>query len=262
LSGRILLAKNKTVKSGDRPKASRIVIGLHACLEVFNVRKSSITNVSLKFGWSQSQELKEIADICKSSRIPIQEVSLQKLDSLGHGHQGIALSVTQSPELDWASLGSKKYELLAALDGIEDPQNLGAMLRSAWLMGVGGVIVPSTRSVGLTPVACKVASGAAEHVPVSQESQLQSPLKLLSQRGFWIFGLSEKASKPIWDLRMPEKVVWVVGSEGSGIKSSTLSSCDELVTIPQESVGPSYNASVAFALAIGETRRQWRIKAP
>ena len=191
-------------------------------------------------------------------QIPLGTVWGVFLNKLVPGHQGVVAHVSEQPELDWEELKTQDQVLLVALDGIEDPHNLGAILRTAWLMKAQGLFVPDARSVALTPAAMKVASGGAEHVPVQIESNLPSLLKSLKDIGFWIFGLSHKAGQDLWDVEYPEKVVWVIGSEGKGMRTPVERACDELVSIPQVSSSASYNASVAAGMALAEVQRQWQ----
>ncbi|HEX4922575.1 MAG TPA: RNA methyltransferase [Bdellovibrionales bacterium] len=154
---------------------------------------------------------------------------------------------------------SDEKQMLMALDGIEDPQNLGAILRTAWLLGVSGVFLPKGRASPLTAAACKAASGGAEHVPVEIHSNVAVPLKILKDKGFWVFGLSQHGTQSLWKTKIPDKLVWIVGGEASGLRSPSSKLCDELISLPQADADASFNASVAAALAIAETRRQWGI---
>lgn len=239
-----------------RDKA-RWVVGIHSCHETLRVRPRSIRELWLREDFASSQQLRELADSAESARIPVRTRSMGQLDDIGGGHQGVALAVLESPALDWEWLAEPGPRILVVLDGIEDPHNLGSILRTGWLSGVSGVLIPEDRAVGLTPAVCKVASGGAEHVPVEGHVNLPSALLKLKEIGFWIYGLSEKGSRKPWEFELPEKVVWVIGSEGSGIRVPTERACDELVRIPQVSTGSSYNAAVAAAMALAETCRQF-----
>lgn len=233
----------------------RKTVGLHSTREALIVRPKSIARLLLKQGWEKSNDLTELAETAKKMGVKIKTVPIGELDALSHGHQGVGAEILESPELSWEKLEKAKSAILLGLDGIEDPQNLGAILRSAWIFGVQGILVPSSRAMGVTPSAAKIASGGAEHVPVEVHSNLLTPLKRLKDMGFWVFGLSEKADQTIWTVKIPEKIVWVVGAEGTGIRKSTLSACDELVTIPQVYKEASLNASISTAIALAATRR-------
>lgn len=235
----------------------RKVVGIHSVREAMKVRPKAIAKVLLRQGWEKSQELSEIAEFAAKIKTKIKTVGVAELEQLSHGHQGVGAEVLETPELDMTAVEKSTRSIMLGLDGIEDPQNLGGILRSAWIFGVSGVLIPGARAISMTPVVAKVACGGAEHVPLDVHSNLQTPLNHLKDKGFWTFALSEKADKTIWDLKIPEKVVWVVGAEGTGVRKSTLSACDELVTIPQSFKDASLNAAVSVAIALAETRRQW-----
>lgn len=242
------------IRAGDK---ARWVVGLHSCHETLKVRPKAVRELWLREDWASSQQLRELAAIAEAKRIQIKPSAVGQLDRIGSGHQGVALAVTESPEIDWSELESPGHQVVLALDGIEDPHNLGSMLRTAWLTGVVAVLIPEDRAVGLTPAVCKVASGGAEHVPVESFSNLPSALQKLKDAGFWVFGLSEKGDRKPWQFDLPEKVVWVIGSEGSGLRVPMERACDELVRVPQVSTGSSYNAAIAAAMALSETCRQF-----
>jgi len=241
------------------PKQGRWVIGLHACSEALAVRPHAIAEVVLRRDWQHSESLIEIRSKLQkaSGRAPVREASREQLDQFGSGHQGVALLLTEDPQLDWQQLAEDKPSVVLILDGIEDPQNLGSILRTAWLTGVDGLLIPQDRAVGLTPTACKIASGGAEHVPVEVHANFGSPIERLKKLGFWVYGLTEKGQSRPWDLKLPKKVVWVIGSEERGMRVPTERSCDEFVCIPQVQTGSSYNAAIAAAMALAETCRQF-----
>ena len=251
-------APARNSSGGREPRSrSRWVIGIHSVEEALRVRPTKAEEIWFKEDFLSSQALREIADKAQRSRIKVTTKSLAQLDQLGSGHQGVAIAMSQTPELNWDSLKTPGKKIVLVLDGIEDVHNLGSVLRTAWLTGVVGVLIPADRAVGLTPSVCKIASGGAEHVPVDAHTNLPSVLQDLKDAGFWIYGLSEKGASLPWQLKLPEKVAWVIGSEGSGIRIPTERACDELVRIPQVSTGSSYNASIATSMALMETCRQF-----
>lgn len=203
-----------------------------------------------------SQSLRDISELAGKHRVQLKTKSPGQIDAIGSGNQGIALAVMENPEVNWEHLAGEGQRLVLILDGLEDPHNLGSILRTAWLTAVDAIITPEDRAVGLTPAVCKIASGGAEHVAVEQHTNLASAMQQLKDAGFWIYGLSEKGKQRPWDFKLPEKVAWVVGSEGSGMRITTERACDELVRIPQVESGSSYNASIALAMALTETCRQ------
>ena len=239
-----------------RDKA-RWVIGIHSCMETLKVRPKAVREILLREKWQDSQQLRDISDLAAEKRITVKTQSPTLLDRLGSGHQGVALAATESPTVDWTALEGRAQASVILLDGIEDPHNLGAILRTAWLTGAAALVIPADRAVGLTPTVCKVASGGAEHVPVEVVSSLPSQIEDLKKLGFWVFGLAEAGTRMPWEFKLQGKVAWVVGSEGSGLRVPTERACDELVRLPQIASGSSYNASVAAAMAMMETCRQF-----
>ncbi len=231
------------------------MIGTHAIAETLTVRPKAVAMAWIKQGYESATDLRELFETLKGLKIKVEVKPLGTMDRFG-GHQGAALMLKEVPELDWARLKDKKISKIMLLDGIEDPHNLGAVLRTSWLMGVDAVLIPQDRSVGLSPSVHKVACGGAEHVPVEICANFTNTLEELKKMGYWVFGLSHEGKKTLFDLKLPEKVVWAVGSEEKGLRTTTERLCDELVQIPQVSAAASYNASVAAAMALTETFRQ------
>jgi len=243
-------------KGPSWPRDWRAIVGNHAILEVLKIRPKTIRQAWLKQGWESSQELKELSQEFKSKGLKTEIVPAAFLDKVSVSHQGAAVFSDQTPELNWQAVEALEKATFLVLDGIEDPQNLGAILRTSWLMGVAGVMTPEDRSVGLTSTVHKVACGGVEHVAVERTSNFSNPIESLKKNGYWVFGLSHLGKKSLFDLKIPEKVVWCIGSEEKGLRTTTERLCDELISIPQISAAASYNASVATAIALTETYRQ------
>ena len=235
---------------------ARWVVGIHSCAEALKVRPKAVREIWLRQDWKSSEQLRELAEIAEKRSIRIEARSPGQIDAIGSGNQGVAIACTESPEVDWDTLASDEKTVVLILDGIEDPHNLGSMIRTGWLTGVSGIFIPEDRAVGLTPSVCKVASGGAEHVPV-EAGHIPSAMERLKELGFWIYGLAEGGTRKPWDFKLDGKVAWVIGAEGSGIRKPTERACDELVRIPQVHTGSSYNASIAAAMALSETCRQF-----
>jgi 23S rRNA (guanosine2251-2'-O)-methyltransferase len=236
---------------------ARWVVGIHSCEETLKVRPKKIRELWLRDDYLSSEQLRKIADLAEKNRVKIEKRSASQLDQIGSGHQGVALAATEDPELDWSAFADDQTkQIVLILDGLEDPHNLGSILRTAWLTNVKAILIPEDRAVGLTPTVNKIASGGAEHVPVEAHANLASVMQKLKDAGFWIYGLSEKGKQRPWDFKLPNKVAWVVGKEGSGLRVTTERACDELVRIPQVASGSSYNASIALAMALADTARQ------
>lgn len=234
----------------------RPVMGNHAIRELLSVRSKSVRQAWLVGNWSSNQDLREIQKILTDKKIPIEIKNPALLEKYGRSHQGALLFADTLPEFDLNKLKDQKISKVLVLDGIEDPHNLGAVLRTAWLLGVQALLVPQDRAVGLTATVHKIACGGAEHVPVLTYANFSQPLEQLKEMDFWVFGLSHKASTSLTKWKCPEKVVWCVGAEDKGLRTTTEKLCDDLVSIPQLSASASYNASVAVAIALSESFRQ------
>lgn len=238
------------------PKSWRLVGGSHALRELFEVRGRDIQKLLLREGFEASEELRELEAKARALKVEIEKKPITVLDRIFSGHQGALAYVSTRPTLNFEGLKNFNHSILIAADGLEDPHNLGALIRTAWLVGAHGLIISADRSVGLTPTVHKVACGGVEHVPVEEVVQFTSTFERLKEQGYWIFGLSHKSKKDLFSCRLPEKVVWVVGAEDRGLRGGTERICDELVRLPQSNAAASYNASVAGAMAMMETFRQ------
>ena len=201
----------------------------------------------------------------KAGGVLVEEVTWARLGQLTDGavHQGIVLQAAAADTLDLGTLvdGCKALgepPLLMALDGITDPHNLGAIVRSAEALGAHGLVLPQRRSAGLTGSVAKVAAGALEHLPVARVVNLNRALDTLKQEGYRVIGLAGEGSVSLSDADLDGPLVIVTGSEGSGLSMLTRKHCDQLVRIPLRGATPSLNASVATAMVLYEVaRRGW-----
>lgn len=242
------------------PKSWRQITGTHAVKEVLNVRPQSVKQALVQKNLMSTPEVKELLAIFREHDIRFEERAEPELAKLTQSHQGVIVFSDYNPSFDYTHQSWEEESLIVALDGVEDTHNLGAILRTSWLMGVSGVIIPADRAVGLTPTVHKVACGGAEHVEIARINNFNEPFEKLKEAGFWVYGLSHKAEKSIYEIEYPEKVIWVLGAEDKGLRSTTERVCDELVSIPQAAADASYNVSVATAMALAETKRQWAAK--
>ena len=193
----------------------------------------------------------------KSKGVLIEEVSWNRLSQLtfGASHQGVALQLSSSKtisldELIDISKKNSSYPIIMALDGITDPHNVGAIIRSAEAFDCKGIIIPQRRSAGLTGTVAKVAAGALEHLPVSRVVNLNRTLDELKKNGFIIIGLSGDGNKSISKFHEKTPLVVVVGAEDKGISLLTQKKCDYLLRIPLKGKTSSLNASVAAAISL------------
>lgn len=241
-------------------KSWRQITGTHAVREALKIRPQSIKQAYVQVNLTNTPEIKDLLQIFKAKNIKCEEKSEMELAKICAAHQGAVIFSDYNPAFDYTQEGWKEQSIILALDGVEDPHNLGAILRTSWLMGVDGMIIPQDRAVGLTPTVHKVACGGVEHVEIARINNFSDPFATLKEAGFWVYGLSHKATKSIYDITYPEKVIWVLGAEDKGLRTTTERICDELVSIPQASADASYNVSVATAMALAETKRQWTKK--
>jgi 23S rRNA (guanosine2251-2'-O)-methyltransferase len=191
--------------------------------------------------------------------VPVDATRLDGLAGSGH-HQGVVARVAadarRAADLDSVLAGLQEPALLLLLDGVTDPHNLGACLRVADGMGAHAVIVPKDRSAGLTPTVAKVASGAAETVPLIPVTNLTRTIESLQQREIWVLGADAAGEHSLLDASLTGPLAWVLGAEGSGLRRLTRERCDGLVRIPMFGQVESLNVSVAAGLCLYETRRQ------
>lgn len=199
----------------------------------------------------------------KANGTLIDKVSSRRLDQIAPGanHQGIIAQVSPykykelSELIDLAQAASSQ-PLIVMAEGINDPHNLGAIIRTSEAMGVQGLILPQRRAVGITSTVMKVAAGALETFPVARVVNLNRALEELKQAGFWIYGTSATAEQPLYLVEFSESVVLVMGSEGQGLSRLLEESCDVLVSIPLVGQTPSLNVSVATGMTLYEIYRQ------
>lgn len=185
---------------------------------------------------------------------------LTKMCASSH-HQGVALEVEPFKYADIDDLLASAARtaapaLLLVLDGIQDPHNLGALIRSAACAGACGVVIPKDRACGITAAAEKSSAGAAETVPVAMVTNIAQTLETLKKAGFWVYGLDGVAKQSVYGVKFAGNVALVIGSEGEGIRPLVRKQCDVVMSIPQYGGVGSLNASVAGGIALFEVARQ------
>jgi 23S rRNA (guanosine2251-2'-O)-methyltransferase len=210
----------------------------------------------------EDPRVRAIDELARRHHRPVQRVDIHALKQLlgDVAHQGVAADITPLPP--WsedellAALQSTSAPLLLALDGVQDPHNLGACLRSADACGALAVIVPRDRAAQVTPTVRKVAVGAAETTPVVAVTNLVRTLKLLKQAGLWVVGADAAGDKSAHQADLKGPVVLVLGAEGTGLRRLTQQNCDFLVRLPQLGAVESLNVSVAAGMLLYEAVRQ------
>ena len=242
-------------------KQSETIYGMHAVRVMLERHPERVLTLRLA-EQRDDPRARAIEELARSHHRPVQRVDMHLLrQQLGDvAHQGVAAEITPLPP--WsedellAALQVVQAPLLLALDGVQDPHNLGACLRTADACGALGVIVPRDRAAQLTPTVRKVAAGAAETTPLVTVTNLVRTLKLLKEAGLWIVGADAEAAKPARSVDLRGPIVLVLGAEGTGLRHLTRQNCDFLVSLPQRGAVESLNVSVAAAMLLYETLRQ------
>jgi len=239
--------------------------GMHAVKALLKANASDTQLLFIQKGRKDSR-VRAIVSLAQKAQIPVREVSKRELDEAGGGieHQGVLAEFRGEPVGNEASLFEHLEScdgpvFVLVLDGLQDPHNLGACIRSADAAGVDAVIVPVDNSAGITPVVRKVAAGAVETMPVFQVTNLQRVLKKLQTAGIWIYGADGEADGALYDLDLVGSIAIVMGSEGSGMRRLTREACDGLFNIPMHGSVSSLNVSVATGISLFEVCRQRRL---
>lgn len=230
------------------------VIGHHSIRESLKKRPRAAATLYIREDYKKSEELLELYKLSEKAKVNIKQMGEKKLNQIQKGNQGAVLETKALDEPDWQKIYEKDSSLVLVLDGIEDPHNLGAILRTAWLMGVDAMIIPKDRSVKLTPTALKIASGGAEYVPLEVVTNLNRKLDELKENSYWVSGLAEGGTDQLHKWEPEDRTVLVVGAEDKGMRKSTREACDRIIEIWQVEGGSSYNASVASSLAMSRYR--------
>lgn len=250
-------------QSRKEADASEVVTGRNAVLELAR-SGAPIERLELASGLRGDGRLAELLRIATARHIDVVEVARPDLDRLAGtaSHQGVVATV---PPYDYADpqdllrrvTARGQVPLFVALDGITDPHNLGAVLRSAAAFGVHGLIVPQRRAAGMSPAVWKVSAGAATQVPVARASNLVQTLRACQREGCFVVGLAGEAPTTVTDLPVAtEPLVLVVGSEGSGLSRLVRETCDVIAAIPISSRAESLNAAVSTGIALYEVAKQ------
>ncbi|GEL95891.1 23S rRNA (guanosine(2251)-2'-O)-methyltransferase RlmB [Cellulomonas composti] len=250
-------------RGGRTSSTHEIVSGRNSVLEALRAG-IPVSTVYLASRLEADDRTREIVAIAADARYPLLEVSRTELDRLTDGsvHQGVAIQV---PPYEYAELDDLldaaerlgQAPLVVALDGVTDPRNLGAVLRSAGAFGAHGVLVPERRAAGVTGAAWKVSAGAAARVPVARVTNLTRTLQEYKQAGIFVVGLDGGGDTPLAELPYAtDPLVLVVGSEGKGLSRLVREQCDAIASIPIASAIESLNAGVAAGIALYEVARQ------
>ena len=243
-----------------------IVYGLHAVRAVLTRRPADVLRLSIAAARDDARvrELREIAAARGLRPVDSTTAALDQ-ETGGAAHQGVVAEVRPSAPLDENRLldlltGLATPALVLVLDGVSDPHNLGACLRTADAAGATAVVAPRDRAAGLTPVVRKVAAGAAETVPFAQVTNLARSLRDMKEAGLWIAGTAGDGEQELFAADLSGPLAIVMGSEGKGLRRLTLEQCDFSLRLPMQGSVASLNVSVAAGIALYEALRQRRAK--
>jgi 23S rRNA (guanosine2251-2'-O)-methyltransferase len=239
---------------------TKILVGFHSVIARVRQSPGSVQEVYVEAS-RRDKRMVSLIDLLKERHVVVHEVDGQRLELLASGvrHQGVVAIVTAlslAHDVDEVFETMSRNAFLLVLDGVTDPHNLGACLRTADAAGVHAVFAPKDRAVGLSPVVERVACGATQTLPYIMVTNLARLLRDLKDRGVWVIGTDERAPASLSEVDQTGPIAWVMGAEGAGMRRLTKESCDHLVHIPMAGSVESLNVSVATGICLFETVRQ------
>lgn len=235
------------------------IFGKHPVMDIMQNSPKRISKIFLKKNFADEASIQKFAT---KNKIPLQIVEERKLDeySLDGVHQGIVAVVAPAKMLEMKDLFSlvkeRENPCVIILDELEDPHNVGAIIRTASAFGVSGIIMGKHNQAQINGTVYKTSAGTADKIPLIRVANLNDAIRKLKENKFWVVGLDGNSPKSIWQEKFDSPTAFVIGAEGKGIRSETSKLCDFLLSIPMTSGVESLNASVSTALAIGEWKRQ------
>lgn len=239
------------------------LLGIHAIREALEAGRP-IERIVVARGRG-GDRVEEIVQLARSRNVPVRFENRDAISRLAGSeqHQGIiALAgAKRAATLEDLLADPAPDALMILLDGIEDPHNVGAILRSALAAGAAGAVLPERRAAGLTETVSRASAGALEHLPVARVTNLARAMEELKEAGFWIAGLDERAAQDLTQVDMTGRIALVLGGEGKGLHELTRKKCDYLISIPTTGPVRSLNVSVAAGVVLFEAVRQRRAKA-
>jgi 23S rRNA (guanosine2251-2'-O)-methyltransferase len=240
-----------------------IIFGIHAVEEALGARGRAFEYVAIVPGRGDSR-IQKIAQLCRAEGVPLRTMPRDQLTRLAKtaGHQGVVAVTAEKQYVDVDDVLAHKrgqYAFIAMLDGVEDPHNLGAIIRTAEGAGVDGLIIPERRAAGVTATVVKASAGASEYVPIAKVMNLSRTLEQLKSQNIWTVGLDERGNKLYYELDYKMDCALVLGAEGHGLHEQIRNKCDFLVSIPMLGKIASLNVAVAAGVVMYEVARQRRI---
>lgn len=232
-----------------------VLAGIHPVREALRAGRA-LERVLIARG-TGGPRIEEIIELCRERGVPIRFEPRESLDRMARGvvHQGVAAlgSAHRYLELDEIPAGAP---LLVLLDGVEDPHNLGAIIRTAHAAGASAVLIPERRAAGLTETVAKAAAGALEYLPVVRVGNVSQTIEKLKKTGYWVYGLDERGSEAYDRVPFNRPTLLVLGGEGHGLHEQVRKHCDALVRIPMQGTVSSLNVSVAAGVVLFEWKRR------
>jgi 23S rRNA (guanosine2251-2'-O)-methyltransferase len=241
---------------------AHIIYGIHPVQEALKSSHSQIEKILIGTQ-TPHPPLQSILDIANKMKIPVTFTDKTFLERMTKGgvHQNVVGLIKETPYVDvgsilshWKKEGAKALFLI--LDGIQDPQNFGALIRTALGCGAHGIIIPKDRATGITPVVVKASAGAAAHLPIARVVNIAATIDALKEEGIWVYGASVEAKDLIYQLDLAIDLALVIGAEGKGIRPLVKRKCDRLFSIPMKGPVSSFNASVSGGMILYEVIRQ------
>jgi len=236
-----------------------VVYGINAVLEALRAGRKRVERVCVQRD-QRNPRVQEIVTLSREEHVPISFEDRAWLDRKAEGarHQGVLCYVSESPTVDPEDIIEQATPpgLILVLDGVEDPHNLGAIIRSAEVAGADGLFLPLRRSAGLGGTVARASAGAAAHLKIARVPNTVRAIELLKEKNYWVAGLDETSGKRLWEADFTVPTALVLGSEGSGLHRLVKERCDFLLSIPVKGSVSSHNVSVAAGIALYEVLHQ------
>ncbi len=244
-------------------KNTEIIYGIHPVFEALRAGRRKFHRILLSPNAASSRRMEKLREFAATRNIPIGNSSAPKLERAAQSehHQGVVARVSPFPLTTLAEVLDATQvravgRFLIILDNLTDPQNLGAIIRSALAVDVDAILLPKDRSAGPTPVVSKTSAGALEHARLVRVTNVAATMRQLRESGCWLYGLEPEAENSIYSADFTGSVALVIGGEEKGVRPLVKKNCDLLLSIPQSGPVESLNASVAAAVAMYEVYRQ------
>jgi 23S rRNA (guanosine2251-2'-O)-methyltransferase len=239
-----------------------MIYGIHPVMEALESSRLQFQKIFISTHKSHPS-IQRIVNLASQRHIPIASTTKEALEQIAHGglHQNVVGLLEEIPYVDmreilsqWKKMGRKALFLI--LDGIQDPQNLGSLIRTALGCGAHGIIIPKHRAAKITPTVVKASAGAVAHLPIARVVNIATTVDTLRKEKIWVYGASGEAKDLIYELDLNIDLAIVIGAEGKGIRPLVKKKCDRLFSIPMKGPLASFNASISAGMILYEVMRQ------